>query len=200
MKRFLIFISLSTIVLISSHAQNSIEKVKEIGLNLKSGNNLGLRFESGKGNNLFKITMTSFTGYNQKIKNLSGTGTENDKSFSAGIAFGFERRKLVTNKLYFYFGPEISASYNKYSRDSGGEGSNSRWTVEPGLGFTLGLLYAINENLIISSEIVPSIWYSYGKYDFSGYTYNNTRTTGFNYGLISPGASLTFSYRFIKKD
>jgi hypothetical protein len=199
MKRFLILISLSTIVLISLHAQNSVEKVREIGLNLKSGSNLGLRFESGKGNNLFKITMTSFTGYNQNSKNLGGTGTGNEKSFAAGIAFGFERRKLVTNKIYFYFGPEISSSFNKYSYNSGGEGSNSRWTIEPGLGFTLGLLYAINENLIISSEIVPSIWYSYGKNDFSGVLYNNTRTTGFKYGLISPGASLTFSYRFIKK-
>ena len=184
----------------NTFAQNSIQKTKEVGLNFKGLNNIGFRYGFGNEKTLLRITIASLSGSNENSKSLSSSGSSKDKSFAAGLSFGLERRKLITNRIYFSFGPEISSSYSKRSHDSGSGGSNSEWVISHGLGFALGLLYSINENLSITSEIVPAIKYSYGKNYLSGIIFNNNRNTSLDYSLISPGAGLTLSYRFIKNN
>jgi len=179
-----------------SLAQEVNQKVSELGLNFKCNSSLGIRYKFGK-KPIVRVSLTSVSG--KIIKDKDGTSTS--KSFEAGLNFGIEKRKQLSDNLFFYFGPEIITSINDRATEYYySEGSNSDLTISSGFGLVLGLLLNMNDKISISSEIIPSICYTYNKTIFSGYVYDKDIDTGFNYGLISPEANLTLSYRFGKKN
>jgi hypothetical protein len=197
MKKITFFLIALFIVPLYSLAQDVSEHVREIGLNLHSTSNFGIRFKCGNNKTLLRLTVNSLNG---SETHQNGSSYSKSKSFGAGINFGIERRKLISDNLYFYYGSDILASYNKSSNKLNGEGDNSDWTIAPGIGFVLGLVFNINSILNVSAEAMPSIWYSYNESTNSGIIFNKYTNKGINYGLISPGANITFSYKFGQKN
>jgi hypothetical protein len=200
MKKIVTFVIALLLVPLYSFAQDVSQRINEIGINFHSPTSFGIRFKTGNNKTLLRLTVNSLTGYNNQNKDVSVSTASHSKKFGAGINIGIERRKPISDNFHFYYGSDILVSYDKDSyKPSGGDGGSSSWTISPGLGFVLGLEFSIRSNLIVSAEAVPSIWYSYGKLTSSGYVFNEYTITGLNYGLISPGANITFSYRFGQK-
>src|SRR5262249_3403932 len=109
-----ILLAAIALLFISAFAQESPLKVKEVGLVFSNLNSFGLRYKSGNENILFRITALSLTGSNtnNSYDNYSYNGisasvpSTSSNSFGGGLNIGFECRKPVNNKSYFYWGLE----------------------------------------------------------------------------------------------
>ncbi len=190
---FIIFILV--IVPFYSFGQNTIPRIREVGLNLSGPHTFGVRYRSGNENTLLRLTLSSLAGSNQSYKTTSGS----NKNGATGIAFniGFEKRKLVSDNLTCYIGSDLLTSYTSNTNESDNLSQKSTtWNVSAGLGLVLGFMYKINNDINLTAELLPSIGYTYGK---STTNFNGTKTvqtnTGINYGLSDTGANLTLSFR-----
>jgi hypothetical protein len=197
MKKIIYLILLMSFYTLSSEAQS---KKHDIGLNYGGPRLFGIRYRGGNDKTLLRITLSNLGGLYQHQKEPMA----NNKSTSngLGLSVGIERRRLIRNNLYFYYGPEFINSidgntdknimYNRENRDL---------DFRTGLGCNLGFVYLINEDINISVEAVPSVWYSVHK---SATIENGTKTThksayfgyGFNerYEYSNSFASVTLSF------
>jgi hypothetical protein len=170
-------------------------KHHELGLNFGGLTNLGLRYRTGSESALFRFTVLSGLGQNDK------SPADNIKSVSSSFGFnlGFEKRKLISDKTGFYFGADLLFSYNAYKRTYLTTVSN-RTTLSPGVGLVLGCFYKINDRLDLTAEVVPAIRYSKAndKTTSNNIETNNYTNTSFQYGLMYNSYNLTLSYKFHK--
>jgi hypothetical protein len=187
-------ISTIIVVLFPYYLQGQeVQKNHEFGVTFTSLENFGIRYKSG-GNTLLRLSFLSLSGSKNESKTDSLTNTQNSIGF--GFNIGFEKRKIITDKLNFYYGLELLTSYRYYSQNYASKTYNqksSSWTLSPGLGFVLGLRYEINNDLSFSAEIVPSFQYLYTKDSLLKIT-----TNGYTFGLNNSFANLTLAYRFGK--
>jgi len=200
MKKLLSVVIFMVIMHFYTFAQDSNSAIHEFGLNLSGPHTFGIRYRAGSENTLLRLTLSSIEGSDQNSKAASNTS----KFGSAGLAFniGFEKRRLISDKLSLYIGSDLLTSYgsNTANYDNLSQKSDT-WTLSEGLGLVLGFVYRINSALDISAEVLPSISYSYGKTTTSSNGGNSSQTnTGLNYGLGDTGANLTLSFRFGKKN
>jgi hypothetical protein len=113
--------------------------------------------------------------------------TYNGQSYwniSTGAFFGQEWRKSITDKFYLLHGPEVGGYYS--------HGTNYT-SVQPGLRYQLGMLYAINPNLNVGLAAPLSISSTFGK---SNGTWNQS---SLNVGLFSETNYLILTYAFEKQ-
>jgi hypothetical protein len=178
----------------SSVAQEANSRIRELGINL-SGSTFGIRYKAGNENTLFRVSLLSLGGSSSKY--LSASNIEStDNSQGLGFNFGFEKRKLVSDNLNFYYGSDLLTSYQRHiSKNGSPTQTNKGFSFSPGLGLLLGFNFKISSKINISAEVMPSISYSIYKSssEFNGTT-NKTSSTRFDYGLGTNGVNLTLSF------
>ncbi|MES2139787.1 MAG: hypothetical protein V4511_08755 [Bacteroidota bacterium] len=195
-KALLVSMTIFSIMPLLSIAQDAAPKVREVGLNFTNLNNFGIRYKCGTDKTLLRLTLLSINATSND--NEFGSGLNSQSNIGFGFNIGFEKRKVINEKLDFYYGLDLLTSYN-YNRSDQGITSRETWGASPGLGLVLGLRYKISNEFNISAEVVPSVKYSTGETitTSSGVKVSST-TTGYSFGLANNSASLTLAYRFGK--
>ena len=175
-----------------SFAQDAPAKVKEVGLVFSNLNSFGLRFKCGNEKTLFRITALSLNG--NSITNSYDDYSFNGTAFSVpstpssaiggGLNIGFEKRKRINDKSYFYWGIDWINSYSEsksntttpstytttvdisgvYTYESTvfyNNNNTNTYTISSGLGFIAGYAYKLSDSFSIMAELVPSVSYRY---------------------------------------
>jgi len=190
----LLLLSIST----SIFSEESLPNSNEIGLVFSNLNSFGIRYKYGNNNTVFRLTSLILNGTNTSSDygNYSGNGIDVEnipnsitQSLGAGLNFGFEKRKRVSNKSFYYYGLDWVNSYSwsknnvttpgtftqlknnsyGYATDTvlsafyNNSNNTTTWTVSSGLGIVLGLSFKVNEAFFVSAEIEPTISYKYSK-------------------------------------
>jgi hypothetical protein len=203
----------------SSYAQENTEYFQELGLNstnLTSG--YGFTYNWGKSDFLWSLRAMSLTGgiplnkpdsinYTNAVGGYSTVYTSTSANYGVGVNFGFEKYSHLTEKLSPYWGINGSLSY-QYTASKNWNSKTTNYTIQPGIGLRLGVMYAITQKIYFRADINPNISYSLGKQ----INYFNTRenigpdsyqystpTKKLNLSLSNSGVTFTISYRFLKK-
>jgi hypothetical protein len=212
MKKIMFIIMLSMTSFFNTFAQDTPAKVSEVGLTFSTLTNYGLRYKYGSDNTLLRLTALVFNGSNltSDYTNYTVNGVNYEptsspaNSLGAGLNIGFEKRKSIGDKLYFYYGLDLISSFNQsnnnntapftstynatvnnvytqYSAVLNNYNSNNSKTISSGLGIVLGIARKINDSFSISAELLPSVLYKY----------TNTNTTNTSYSVNWVGSSST---------
>lgn len=178
---FAFFILIMSLTLYSQDSQN----INELGISFTSTTSYGIKYKFGTNDFLYRISVLSINGSTNSTKTDTTIKITNN---NAGLSFslGFEKIKPIKGNLSYYYGLDLIESYS-YQKSS--TLSNSSWTLNSGIGGVLGFLYKINDNFNISTEIIPTIKYTYGK---SG----DIRANGLSIAGSTSGANITIAYRF----
>jgi hypothetical protein len=199
---------------ISAYSQEKLNRPNEIGFVFSNLNSFGLRYKCGNDTTMFRITSLVLTGTNTTNSyNYSNNGVADgnipastSNTIAPGLNFGFEQRKWINNKLYFYYGLEWINSYSESKSNNvtpvtstmiytlnnveyvstivyNNTSYSKAWTINSGLGIVFGVTYKLNELFSISTEIEPSVPYKYTKTTTSSTGYNvywtGSSTTGY---------------------
>ena len=141
-------LSLFTIFSITSLAQETKPKVKEVGITFYNFQNYGAMFKIGQENKLWRFRVLSGN------INSRASGDLTSNAFGFNISAGRERRKAVSDKLNFIYGIELSSGYRtNVTKDL----SRKITQKSISLGFTgvIGFNYFINKNLFVGGELLP---------------------------------------------
>ena len=198
-----IVLSITLILLsITAFAQIDTIKDREVGLVFSSLNSFGLCYKTGNENTLFRITALTSTGTNSGSNysqfseggNTDAVPSGSTNTVNAGLNFGVEKRKNLSEKFYFYCGLVLINSYtnsnsntttpatytngyfihNVYYGQSAivnNTTQSNTWTFNSGLGIVAGVAYKISNSFSIGAELVPSATYSYTDAKTSANTY-----------------------------
>ena len=202
MKKFSFLMVASIIVSSCLMAQQVPTKINEIGFTFSNLNNYGISYKHGNGTTFLRLTGLSLSFNKSNMQNpKSDTLFYSTNNQGFGFSIGFEKRKPVSDKLGFYYGVDLLASYfySKYNDKRSNyyyNGVQSNWSVTPGLGIVLGVYYKASDRFSVSAEIVPSVRYSFGKStEMDGGVENNYTQKALNVGLSNSGANVTIAYR-----
>jgi len=181
---------------------NAQSKFQDIGLNYSGSNLFGVRYKVGNEKTLFRLTIINLGGTNDKQTGTYVTYKLINQGFATYI--GFEKSKFVTDNIKFYYGADLLSSYDKFSNKNITTNSNSvEKSLKAGLGCVLGFAYNFSNNVSLSTEIIPSIWYSYSKHSYSNGADIGIQTSkGFGYGFNIANnsfANVTLSFRIRPK-
>ncbi len=176
------------IIAISTFAQDGPVKVHEVGLVFSNLNSFGLRYKCGNENMLLRITALSFNGNNttNTYDNYSYNGISNavpstpSSAIGGGLNIGFEKRKRINDKSYFYYGIDWINTYTESKSNTTTPGTftyvsnniyqtliydnnntSNIWSVSTGLGIVAGYGYRINDSFSLAVELIPSASYKY---------------------------------------
>lgn len=146
----------------------------------------------------FRLSLVNLS-YNESFNssadpNLFPTDQTN---YSGGIQLGIEFRKNLAKKFALFHGPNLRSTYNlnvtKYLDPAvpSEKQKNKSETLQVGIPYTLGIMFNITPNILIATEINPSInynynWYTNGQNSFKNYGSGNI-SIGFDnrYALLS---------------
>lgn len=168
MKRFIILLVFSTIVL-SSKAQQSVSQ-KEIGLTTTDFEGFGLSYMSGTSTSLWRFSTFNSSGNIQEYIQDTASNTLN-KNLSVAFKIGKEFRKMVAKNIEFRYGVDVSCSFRKTSEDITSRTSsfttlNTEYsTISPGINVILGFNYVIKSKLVIGAELNPGMSYWFERRD-----------------------------------
>lgn len=181
------------------------EKQKEIGLVFSNFDNFGITYKTGTAKSLWRFSYLNMSGNN--MNQTQDSLNSKQSNFGFGFRVGKEYRKEIANNLEMKFGADLSFSYS-YSKSDFDDLSirdyddiASQSLFRPGFNLVFGLNYALNDNIVIGAEVLPSFTYTTG---ISKGEYNNNdnektvrnELSGFNYGLSNNSVLLSLSYRF----
>jgi hypothetical protein len=197
MKKFLPFMILFSCLSGSLTAQDNQTKIREVGVLFNNTDNFGITFKKGSEKSLFRLSLLSMNTLSDNTKKASES-YDKQRSIGFGINLGFENRKPITEKLYYYSGLDFKSSYSFNSEKLVQTISEHKtWNFTSGIGLIIGLSYKLNSDINISAEVVPSVLYSYGEIISSvNYVTSDEVHSGVNIGFGNQGAGITLSYRF----
>lgn len=177
MKKILETITVTSLSLMTICAlgQDTVKtgKLTEYFLTFNSPINISMTFKRQLKNNTFiKIGLinnsaNSYSTYPNTITSFFGSSL----SFSSGLNFGFEFRRIITDKFAFFHGPNASFTYqaNIFKIDNPALPEKKRKTITQiynfGIPYTLGLVYQLSSHFFISAEMNPELFLSYGTLD-----------------------------------
>ncbi|MCK9421207.1 MAG: hypothetical protein M0Q38_01265 [Bacteroidales bacterium] len=175
----------------------------EIGLNFSGLNSFGINYKTGKSNTMFRLSLLSLNlGLNKSWGRKEDSLDNKLTNCGVGIRLGFERRIPLVKSLYFLWGLDGGCSYSFGKNQQEGYVNDSKttmWSVSPLVSLQIGAGYIVNDVLVISAEINPSIVYTYGVVKYEQNTYSQEMTTSnFSFGFTNTVASITIAYRFKK--
>jgi hypothetical protein len=221
MKKFSFFVlSFLVIGFASSYSQENNPNFRELGLSsttLTSG--YGVTYNWGKSDFLWSLRGTNFTGsiptnkpdsinYINAVGGNSTTYTSTSGSFGFGLNFGFEKYMTLTEKLWGYWGVNGFVSYS-YSLSKSWTSKSSIYSVQPGIGLRLGMMYAITPHVCFRADINPNVYYSMSKTTNNNnirktngpnsYSYSTNPTDKLYFSFTNTGVTFTLSYRFLSK-
>jgi len=191
-----------------NYAQDSTKKkIQEIyfGINGISPLALTIMYKHQLRKNVFLKLGTfrlAYTNIETPSTNINQFPTR-DTYYSGGISMGLEFRKQISEKVTFYHGPN-GAYRVEHGRNQVFDGSlilenqiSFSNNTTPGIFYTVGFLYKLNNHFLIGTEVSPGINYSqsttsnwssiYGRQTF-------TRTSIF--GNLNSGGFAQIVYRF----
>ena len=218
MKKIILF-SLILFVGFRAFAQtDTVRKTTEVGLVFSNFNSFGLCYKVGNQNTLFRITVLSLTGAsnNSNYSNYTYNGVNDTvpsaptSSFGAGLNIGFEKRKRVGDKLYFYYGLVLTSSYSEsktnvvtptnygnisyYNLNNdlvtesailNATSETNTWTINSGLGIVTGVAYKLSSHFSVGAELIPTVSYSYSE--------SKGESTAYAISWLSKGAGLGYT-------
>lgn len=177
MKSFTLLAALA-VFSFSSIAQDSDAITRDFGLTISrfSFENipLNLVYKKGQGNKYWRFeasTLQASLGFPEtKIDSLDYSDTDQRANLSLRMAR--EKRKPITDKFTFYHGLEFGISASYYNRallsgvSSTGIQSHTRrirterYTIGPRLGYSIGGLFSLGQNMYLSLELSPTLYYT----------------------------------------
>ena len=185
MKRLLILLILTFLFAGNIFSQDS-SKSNEIGIYFTSTSRFGLRFKLGSENIMFRITALALYLTDEETETEEYTREYNRTGF--GLNFGLETPISITKDFNFFYGGEFMLEYSYRATHTDTYHDKDK-NYEAGLGIILGFAYKINQDFIVSAEIVPKYYYSYDES-----SNQNSKTYGFR--LTNDYAGITVGYRF----
>lgn len=153
----------------------------EVGLRATSINNIGLILKKERSNG-------DFMRYRLAFGNLNFNFVDNAQfvNLNLGAAIGFERRKVLNERLDFLFGPEPFISLALVA----GNGTIATTTsLSAGLGYVVGLNYFLSQRFRVGLEVTP-------RASFSLNSIGNVTTTQFGVGFSSSSFAVVGVYYF----
>lgn len=171
--------------------QQTLPKVKEVGIGLTSFNSYSLQYRWGNDKRLFRLSgniggtsssdnSTSTATTVQDTLNTTYTVTTKTTTpinLNFGFSFSLLKIKSVTEKLGFICGEITSFSYNINQTNTNKTQTNNSpnsytitdeqktnsQTLQPSIGIVMGAVYKINSSFMIYAEVSPNIYYAYKK-------------------------------------
>ena len=124
---------------------------KEVGIQISS-----LNLNDGF-NGIYKRSMSAssylrFRAYTVNTKLVSINGAD-DFTFCLGLAVGKEKRKVMDDRLMFFYGPEFGLGFG-YATTEGGE---LTLQFSPRFGWVVGLQHSFNDKWALNIETIPSV-------------------------------------------
>lgn len=155
----------------------------EIGIRMSSLNNFGLIYKKQKNEQ-------SWTRLRLLFANLNFNFLENNNQtqLTTGIAYGWEKRRSIDERLTFIHGFEPRLSMRLEQSEIT---NTTSYQVIPALGYVLGVQVKLKNQFFMYAEIIPALS---SRFEFS----NNTVNTNLGIGLSTNGASIGVVYRFAK--
>lgn len=190
---------LAICIVLSLNGQSNQEKIKDIGLNFSSLSNFGIRYKKSRDDlRFFRLTLVTINGFN--FKSVPDSMGSNKNSFGLGFNIGYEKRKSINNKFSIYSGLDFLTSFNSQMTNVVYDKIKfEKRSISLGVGYVIGCTFRINEDISISTEIIPSIVFTNEKLTNTvGKEKTDLTNNGLTYGFSNSGASITLSYRFVK--
>jgi hypothetical protein len=191
MKKFFAALVASILLFTASgYAQDSLTRVREVGLRTDGFNNLGMIYKK-------QVSENTYRRYRAAIGNVSATFQERliTVGLVAGGAIGKEKRKNLTEKLQAVYGTEFIANVNITSVTVGpnnlASDRDSYHIINPsvGIGLVLGAQYNFTPKWYVSTELNPSL-------TVNGVFSQGTSAYNVNAGFSSSSVGITGAYRF----
>ncbi|MGB1040828.1 MAG: hypothetical protein ACPGVD_08150 [Flavobacteriales bacterium] len=182
---------------LTSFAQESKKKIKEVGLTFYNLDNYGLIYKIGKEDRLWRFSALSGS------LSTNAMSTATFTSFGFNFAAGRERRKAISEKIYFAYGIELTCgiAQNITNTDISKSLTIKENSVSPGLTGILGFHYSPKNNWYIQADLLPSLRYFRVK---TTSTYSGSRplpteiehSSWLNFGLNSNSAMISIGLKF----
>ncbi|MBL7129058.1 MAG: hypothetical protein ISS16_08750 [Ignavibacteria bacterium] len=186
MKRLLITLILTFLFAENIYSQDS-SKSNEIGIYFTSTTKFGLRFKFGSENMMFRITALSLNYHTSELELQEEN--EETKYTGFGLGLGLEVPVSITKHFDFLYGGEIMLEYSyieSHSTEHHSTSKNYEWSA----GVILGFAYKINQDFVVSAELIPKFYHEYGESSYS------TSYKSYGFKLDAKSAGITVGYRF----
>lgn len=193
MKKLFVFILFFTVFEANAQDTTKVKKKSEYLLTVSgfSPLSLALKYKKQiKNLSYFKLGIVNMNISRTHYKPPSSSTFPYDiTNYNAGIEFGFEFRRIISDFLTFYHGPNMDCSfgYHIYNINNPALPIKQRkdytYSVNPGISYSIGLMGKITKNVLIAFDINPGINYRFSEsINNQSSTYiTNTRTLNFNF-------------------
>ncbi len=176
------------------------QKLKEIGLTMRSFDNFGATYRFGTSKALWRINTAILANSNRELSYEDQF--TNSKYTNLSFQFGREFRKPISKVFQLRYGMDISFSYLQNKNEDSREGSFmtkiDQKIYQPGVNLVLGCNYQINKSLAVGLEILPSFSYQTGKEtrEYSDRENEEWDIKQTQFGFRDDFAQLSFVYQF----
>jgi len=159
--KILALLSLILFLPLLGSAQNEVKSKKdkmELGLHLNDFNGFGVIYKD-------QSSANSFWRYRIAALQVIATTNSPANNFNFNLAFsaGYEKRKLINDKLSMLYGPELQFGFG---------GSNNNTNLFLGAAYVFGLQYELPSDFFIGLEIIPLLRYNYAGSNDNGFQDN----------------------------
>jgi hypothetical protein len=151
-----------------------------------------------------KFGLINLSGnYSNNMTDESGNFSTEDIQYTIGVSIGLDYNKTLTDKFILIYGFDVQMTYEYLNLNIHNPAlpknlqDNIVQKYKPGIGFTFGTYYKLNQHFLVGVELNPSIvfYYNKNKSILSYYPYNYD-TYGIDYSLSSSNAILCIKYLF----
>jgi len=118
------------------------------------------------------------SGYGESLPKTTGFFSESHFVIHPEIGIGLEKRKNLDNNLMLAYGPTVGGSLD-YSWKKKNDPSlpledrtSSSLALHPFVGYSVGLLYPLSKNILLSAYLNPRLALSYNNKANNSITYN----------------------------
>ncbi len=146
---------------------------------------------------LVNLSVNSTTSY----PTTSTSFVNRSLSFSAGMEFGLEFRKKISDRFTFFHGPNISFGYQTQVIKSDNpllsksQSKSKSKTYIMGIPYTLGILFQLNNHFLLSSELNPGFFINYNEYNSGQDPFSNYTNISTNFNLTNKLGIISLAYR-----
>ncbi len=118
------------------------------------------------------------SGYGESLPKSTGFFSESHFVIHPEIGIGLEKRKNLDDKLMLAYGPTVGGSLDyswKKTNDPSlplEDRTSSSLVLHPFIGYSVGLLYPISKNFLLSAYLNPRLALSYNNKTDNSVTYN----------------------------
>lgn len=172
-KHFSLFLFSFFLLLTTTSAQETTNH--ELGLRMAGLNNFDFIYKKQTAENRYlryQIGNVNINYDNSNILREDPNFVEDEEisrsnlNSSIGFGLGFEKRRIIADKLMFIHGwiPSIGLDFSNRTED--GENVDQRFGVGLGIGYIIGFQMPLSDRFQISIETIPSLFVEYEHIEF----------------------------------